>query len=374
MASDESSGDDDEDFEIIDEDDQTDLDPPVRYVAASNNTSHERSELDSSRVGEVKTGDILLVTHTKTIAPPPGAPDTVLPVLRLRCERGSALPGVGKPIGWVSANTTDGGTILVISEDDESDYYFALDNLPIRPEAVGGKVEKGAPTLKMGTVIEGLETVGDPAAKNVKDRVNCFVRYKEGWVQSMAKGGMGVKPVLEPFEFADKKGDAELQKGGATAAKRDASAAKFAIESEAEARAELAAYVEQLEELCSGLADQENREFHPLDPKISAALTEALGIVQAQNNALAKAKKDAAKAESNKAKKAKKDEQNALARNAAKKALRQYRKEIKALYDLCADMENDEFHPLDPKISAAVGQALEIVRDQTAKLPKDEAE
>jgi hypothetical protein len=263
----------------------------------------------------------------------------------------------------VSANTTDGGTILVISEDDESDYYFALDNLPIRPEAVGGKVEKGAPTLKMGTVIEGLETVGDPAAKNVKDRVNCFVRYKEGWVQSMAKGGMGVKPVLEPFEFADKKGDAELQKGGATAAKVPShilisltgishsarmhshihradgrptcsSPTEGRIGSEIRNRirgrsargagsvcrtgtATLFARVlliwipsfgslewlvcvimvhtgmfhlcgawpghyhePQLEELCSGLADQENREFHPLDPKISAALTEALGIVQ----------------------------------------------------------------------------------------------
>ena len=66
-------------LEIVDEEGQTVIETPIRYMALRKLKLRIRSELDSEEVGHLTKGDVVLATHTKMQG------DRV----RLRCERGS---------------------------------------------------------------------------------------------------------------------------------------------------------------------------------------------------------------------------------------------------------------------------------------------
>ena len=137
---------------------------PMLYMAAKKAMIRSASRLDSPRIGLMSRGELILVTHTKTVGE----------TLRLRFGR-----------GWTSAIGKDGRTIF-IAENNPNRHYRALKlgrvsvSFDESSETIG--------TITKNSVIEGVETREIlPRA----DRPRYRIRLKTGgWATEVAKNGV----------------------------------------------------------------------------------------------------------------------------------------------------------------------------------------
>ena len=272
---------------IDDEPGQEALKPPVRYMATAPGELRQASDMSSEVIGQINSGDIVLVTHSKPLAAPPGAPDTVRVVVRVRCERGSAIGKVGRAAGWASVGrsndswptlATDDCQILLVPEEAAADVeYFTMTKIASVYESAS--TESSTKTkLPQGGTYECLEkdSVGAPM----------WIRVKAGWIKAKSpKGDLIIKRVV----FADKKGDKELAKDKerrekekiqqAIAAKKHTLGAKG---KEAVARSTLEQFPQQLRQLITDAEKAEQLEHYPLNPQVQVELAAALALVEAQ--------------------------------------------------------------------------------------------
>jgi hypothetical protein len=133
-------------LEILDEDGQEAVDPPKRYMAMRKCKLHIRSELDSEEVGGLEKGNVLLATHTKVQNG----------ITRIRCERGSPLPGKGTPSGWVSLHKEDGSLCLIAEDTENRVYKVTAENATVRT-GPGRTDQKAKETLQKNMIFEALE-------------------------------------------------------------------------------------------------------------------------------------------------------------------------------------------------------------------------
>lgn len=133
-------------LEIVDEEGQEAVDPPIRYMALRKCKLHIRSEVDSEEVGGLEKGNVLLATHTKVQNG----------ITRIRCERGSPLPGKGRPSGWVSLTKED-GSLCLIAEDLENRVYKVVAESATVRNGPGRTDPKAKETLPKNMIFECLE-------------------------------------------------------------------------------------------------------------------------------------------------------------------------------------------------------------------------
>jgi hypothetical protein len=139
-------------LQIADEEGQEELEEPVRYMALKSAKLRMASDVESEEVGAVKKGDVVLVTHTKLIPVPEGSAEFTQPRVRLRCEIGSAIAGVGRPAGWVSGNNPAGDLMFFSAEDERKVYRAQIDLVyKAKPEARSPKASESQPPLKKGS-------------------------------------------------------------------------------------------------------------------------------------------------------------------------------------------------------------------------------
>ena len=115
-----------------------------------------RSELDSEEVGQLEKGNVLLATHTKEQDG----------ITRIRCERGSPLPGKGTPSGWVSLHKEDGSLCLIAEDCPNRVYKVTAENATVR-NGPGRTDQKSKETLQKNMIFECLELKEEPVPGQV---------------------------------------------------------------------------------------------------------------------------------------------------------------------------------------------------------------
>lgn len=219
-------------LEIIDEDGQYPLEPPERYMACTSGLKLSiRSELDSEVVGQLEKGDVVLVTHTKIQADR----------LRLRCERGSPMPGKGVACGWVSAVEGEGeteddndGSLNLISEKCENQCYTVEAEHATAREGCLPDAKRLKFTLTEACTFECLEEVVDKGRTALRFKVG----DREGWTQEKAPDGV---VWCKKAPFVDVQGDKILKKVAQEKQKQEQAEAKAAAATAAaEAKAKAA--------------------------------------------------------------------------------------------------------------------------------------
>ena len=109
-------------LEIVDEEGQTVIETPIRYMALRKLKLRIRSELDSEEVGQLTRGDVILATHSQVQN---GR-------TRLRCQRGHPIPGKGRESGWVSTHEASGSVALIAENCENTVYKTAVETATVR--------------------------------------------------------------------------------------------------------------------------------------------------------------------------------------------------------------------------------------------------
>ena len=301
-------------LEIMDEEGQETLAEPLRYMAVRGDLPlNIRSELDSEQIGQLARGDVVLVTHTNVQA---GR-------LRLRCQKGSPLPGKGAACGWVSAiegpadtENENEGSLNLLSEHQRLEakcYTVVAEHASVRT-GPGADDPRAKFTLTEGLTFECLEVNDSGGHAAMKFKVGDSL---EGWTAEKAASGA---VWCEAVGFVDAEGDKILKKLAQEKQKQD--------QAEAKAKAAVAA----------------------AEAKAKAA----------QEKAGAKVKTEEAKAAAEEAKVAKKQ----LDRE--RKEVRAFEAKLAALVETAASC-GGEGHPLDAKTVDLLQQAAKKIADQTAE-------
>ena len=179
-------------LEIRDEDGQEVLEEPMRYMAIVELPLRIRSELDSEQVGTLANGDVVLVTHTMMQG------DRV----RMRCTRGSPLPGKGAECGWVSANegeeeeNDNEGSLNLISQGCKNKCFTVTTEHATVRAGPTAKDKKAKFTLTEFMTFECLETkVEDIPGGSLKHTALQFkIGDLEGWTaEKSGKGAVRVQ-------------------------------------------------------------------------------------------------------------------------------------------------------------------------------------
>jgi hypothetical protein len=267
------------DLEIEDEEGQEVVAEPCRYMAVKKLTFRRTSSLESPEVGTAPKGTIVVVTHTKEIDAPSSMTGKRM---RFRCERGSAIAGVGNQAGWTSSHNAIGDGLLLISSASENRHFVTQAECKVRCAPDVKSADAAVPLLGKGACFEAAEVQEIKAnANQMVPDLHC--KCDLGWV--LMKEPKGKEKQLKTIKFDDPAGDKELKAAGKSEKKSAKTGAKAAGKGAQAAVTQLRKFEDQLNKI---IDDAPDNDHHSISPKAVALLKTALELLEAQTSALGK--------------------------------------------------------------------------------------